>query len=234
MKALLKILSMEPNIAIIDSGVNHRHIHVNGVQGGLSFDLNAAGRVVKEIDFSDTIGHGTAIAGIIKGKVPAARLFALKIFHAELNAPALLLLAALEFAIDQEMKIICLSLGIEKEKYRAALKKLCQNAYNKKIVILAAARSPNDLVLPSAFDTVIGVYWNTECQGNDLLYHPGKPAEFGAHGRPRAIPGLAQERNFRGNSFAVAHVAARVAQLLKSNPDAEPLQIKKMLAHQSV
>ncbi len=224
---------MNPEIALIDSGVNPWHFHVQGVEGGLGFCLNSEGSVTESFDFNDEIGHGTAIAGIIRGKVPNARIYALKIFHKNLNAPVSLLLAALEWAVNHNIKIIHLSLGTEREEYRADLENLCQCAYDRGIVIIAAARSPDDRVYPSVFETVIGVYWNHECDENSVIYHTGNLVEFGAHGWPRAIPGMPQEQNFRGNSFAVAHVTARAAMLLEKNPGAGLLWVKEELAKQT-
>jgi len=220
---------MSPDIAVIDSGINPWHIHVQGVEGGIAFHLNSQCEVMKDGDFTDTVGHGTAIAGIIREKVPSARIYAVKIFHEELNAPVSLLLAALKWAIDKNIGIIHLSLGTDRETHRDDLERLCQHAFDKGTVILAAARSPDDRVFPSAFETVIGVCWDHGCDETSVCYHPGKKVEFGAYGWPRAIPGMPQEQNFRGNSFAVAHVTARAAQILERNPDAGPLQIKELL-----
>ncbi len=151
---------MNPEIALIDSGVNPWHFHVQGVEAGLGFSLNPGGKAEESSDFNDEIGHGTAIAGIIRGKVPGARIYALKIFHRDLNAPVSLLLAALEWAVSHNIKIIHLSLGTEREEYRADLEDLCQCAYDQGIVILAAARCPDDLVYRSVFETLIVVYCN--------------------------------------------------------------------------
>ncbi len=220
---------MNPKIALIDSGVNPWHFHVQGVEGGLGFCLNSEGEAEENSNFKDEIGHGTAIAGIIRGKAPFARIYALKIFHKDLNAPASLLLAALEWAVRHNIKIIHLSLGTEREEYRADLEALCQRANDQGLVVLAAARGPDDRVYPSVFETVIGVCRNHECDENSVLHHPGSPVEFSAHGWPRAIPGMPQERNFRGHSFAVAHVTASVAGLLRMNPGAGGAWVREKL-----
>jgi subtilisin family serine protease len=219
---------MGPDIAIIDSGINPWHIHVQGVEGGIAFYPDSEGLIADD-DFRDAIGHGTAIAGIIREKVPSARLYAVKIFHEELNAPVSLLLGALKWAVDRNIKIIHLSLGTARETYRDELESLCQYAFDKGTVILAAARSPDDRVFPAVFETVMGVCWDRGCDETSVRYYPGKNVEFGAYGWPRIIPGLPQAKNFRGNSFAAAHITARAAQLLERNLGADPLQIKQML-----
>jgi hypothetical protein len=51
------------------------------------------------------------------------------------------------------------------------------------------------------------------------VYHPGKPVEFGAWGQPRSLPGLPDEMNFKGSSFAAARVTALAARLLEKQPE---------------
>jgi len=97
---------MTIEIAIIDSGINPWHSHVQGVAGGISFHLRASGKVVEGVDFSDELGHGTAIAGVIRERNSQASIYAVKIFHQTLEAPAALLLAALNWAINTRVKII--------------------------------------------------------------------------------------------------------------------------------
>lgn len=220
---------MTIEIAVIDSGINPRHPHVQGVAGGISFHLGASDKVVEGIDFSDELGHGTAIAGIIRERNPQAGIYAVKIFHQILEAPAALLLAALQWAIKARVKIIHLSLGTERQKFRGYLQQLCRDAFKKNIVIIAAARTLEDQVFPAIFDEVIGVYWNHDCKNGSLIYYPEKAVEFGAYGRPRAIPGIPQELNFSGSSFAAAHVTAMAADILADNPMAGVGWVKEML-----
>ncbi len=220
---------MAIEIAIIDSGINPWHSHVQGVAGGISFHLGASGKAVEGVDFRDELGHGTAIAGIIRERNSRARIYAVKIFHQILEAPAAVLLAALQWAIKARVKIIHLSLGTEQHQYRGDLKRLCQDAFKKDIVIIAAARALEDQVFPAIFDEVIGVCWNHACKNGSLIYYPEKTVEFGAYGRPRALPGMPQELNFRGSSFAAAHVTAMAADILEHNPMAGVVWVKEML-----
>ncbi len=221
---------MTTEIAIIDSGINPWHGHVGGAVGGLTLDLDANGSVTQGADFSDALGHGTAIAGIIRERSAHSRLCAIKIFHDQLSAPAVVLLEGLRWAIEQNIKIIHLSLGSHHEGYRNELKRLCQRAYDRNIVVLAAARTPDDWIYPSVFDTVIGVYWNRSCSPWDFIHHPGHRIEFGAWGQPLDLPGMPPENNFRGHSFAVARVTARAAELLDHHPTANTTWVRKKLA----
>jgi hypothetical protein len=207
------------DIVIIDSGVNPWHSHVQGVAGGISFDLDESGEVVASDDYRDETGHGTAIAGVIRESVPGARLHAVRVFRRELEAPMAVLRAALEWAVEQRPKMIHLSLGTEREEYRPALEELCRQAFEQGTVIVAAARTPEDRVYPGVFDTVIGACWDRSLGAESaIVYHPGKQVEFGAWGRPRPLPGLPEEMNFKGSSFAAARVTALAARMLEENP----------------
>lgn len=220
---------MTVKIAVIDSGINPGHSHVQAVAGGISYHLEATGKVVAGADYRDELGHGTAIAGVIREKNSQAKIYAVKIFHQFLEAPAVLLLAAMQWAIRVGANIIHLSLGTERPEYRENLKQLCRRAVRKDIVIIASARTLEDQVFPAVFDEVIAVYWNHECKKGSLIYYPGKKVEFGAYGRPRALPGIPQELNFGGSSFAAAHVTAMAADILKNNPKAGVGWVKEML-----
>jgi hypothetical protein len=217
-------------IAIIDSGVNPWHSHVGGVEEGIGLCIGEQGAVVESADFMDEIGHGTAIAGIVRGTAPAARLFAAKIFSKTLKAPMAVLVAALEWALRKNVKIIHLSLGTVHERYRATMEGLCQAAFDTGKILVAAAARPDAWIYPAVFPTVIGVYWNPACDEDALIYHPGNPVEFGAHGWPRALPGCPQGHNFRGSSFAAARVTARIARFIAVNPDAGCEEVKGVLA----
>ena len=220
---------MTIKIAVIDSGINPEHSHVQGVAGGISFHLETSGKVMEGADYRDELGHGTAIAGVIREKNSQAKIYAVKIFDQFLEAPGALLLTAMQWAIAAKVNIIHLSLGTERPEHRKDLKQLCQDAVRKDIVIVASARSLEDQVFPAIFDEVIAVYWNHDCREGSLIYYPDSFVEFGAYGRPRALPGIPQELNFGGSSFAAAHVTAMAANILADNPMAGVVGVKAML-----
>jgi subtilisin family serine protease len=225
---------MPLKIAVVDSGINRNHFHVGKVAGGHGYRINGDGQVTLHSDFDDQIGHGTAIAGILRQKAPQADLYAIKIFQKELSASAQVLMAALKWAIDAKIKIIHLSLGTEVEAYRKTFKRLCQTAHDNGLTVLAAARSSRDDIIPAVFQTVIGVFWDHDCSQDMISYHPGERIEFGAYGWPREIPGMPQEMNFRGNSFAVAHVTGKLAQIAEKYPGATPAFLKEKLCETAI
>ena len=221
------------SVAVIDSGVNPEHPHVGPIEGGCAFRTDNNGNVVMDAGHTDEIGHGTAVAALIRGYSPAARIHAFKIFGDRLSADAALLLKALEWAISQPIRIIQLSLGTFLEQHRSMLADLCNQAWRRNTIVVASARTAEDAVYPAVFGSVIGVYWDLDCPPDKLIFRPDKPVHFGAHGWPRPIPGMDQRNNFRGGSFAAAHVAGRIARMLETSPGLSPAQAVQNLIRQA-
>ena len=72
-----------PRIGVVDTGVNPWHSHVRGAVEGCRVRLARDGTIVEDDDWSDPIGHGTAIAGVIREAFPEAALFAVRVFDEE-------------------------------------------------------------------------------------------------------------------------------------------------------
>lgn len=224
---------MACEIAIIDSGINSRHSHVGRVAGGVGFFVDTMGNIEKSGDYSDHIGHGTAIAGIIRENNPQAELIAVKIFSTELRASLAQLIAALEWAIERNIKIIHLSLGIYAGEGRELLLSLCKKAADQNQIIIASGRRFGGLTFPAAFDSVVGVCKDDSLDKNEISFDVDNSIEFAACGFARTIPGIPREANFRGHSFAAARLTARVAEIVESEPDISVLDVKKILKQQS-
>lgn len=221
------------DIAIIDSGINPQHPHVTSVSGGCAFSVDEHGNAVEGTDYLDGIGHGTAVAGVICGKAPHSEVYAVRIFQQELKTEMSCLLAALEWAISREIKIIHLSLGLEGEENRRLLEPLCQTAIDNNLILVASARARDDQVYPAALDSVIGVHWEKSCSEDQFIYYADSPIEIGACGYPRPLPGRPVHLNYRGSSFAAARLTGEIANLLQEHPEAEISQIRTRLANQA-
>src|SRR5579885_201632 len=89
-------------VAILDSGVHADHPHVGGIAGGVA--------IVGD-DLVDRLGHGTAVAAVIREKSPDAEIFAVKIFHRKLATDAETLARAIDWCGANGMEWINLSLG---------------------------------------------------------------------------------------------------------------------------
>ena len=185
-------------VAIIDSGVHPSHPHVEGVAGGVGVTPQGLAE-----DFLDRLGHGTAVAGAIREKVAHdAELYAVKVFDQRLSANIDAIVRALEWCRDQRMDLINLSLGTSNQAHRERFESVLTGA---PLVISAAHSLPGDL------PGVIGVAPDAECPRDSYRYRDGV---FYASPFPRPIPGVPQEHNLNGVSFAVANMTGLIARFL--------------------
>jgi subtilisin family serine protease len=187
-------------IAIIDSGIHPGHPHVGEIAGGVEITLTGEGN-----DAIDRLGHGTAVAGAIREKVPDAELYAVKVFDRRLRANVGVILRALAWCREHGMDVVNLSLGTENLDHRQAFVEAIGD-----LLVVSAAN-----VLPGSLPGVIGVGPDPDCPRDVFRYHDGM---FYASPYPRPIPGVPADRNLHGTSFAVANMTGLVARVLKSTP----------------
>jgi hypothetical protein len=189
---------MTVRIAVIDSGVHAEHPHVRGVAGGVSF---CGG------DYVDRLGHGTCVAAAIKEKAPGAEIYAVKVFDRRLEAPFSFLLAGLNWAVEQRMHLINLSLGVTKPEHERALAELAVRAEGTLIVC------------PHALPGVLAAAADPACPRDQYRFRDGV---FYASPYPRPIPGVPVEKNLHGLSFAVANMTGFAARVVEAQPVAGP------------
>ncbi|TAA72892.1 S8 family peptidase [Planococcus salinarum] len=156
-------------IAVIDSGINSQHPDLE-VAGGASMIIDSS-------PFIDGAGHGTHVAGVIGalnntfgvvGAAPDAELYSVKVLASNGAGTLEDVLNGVQWAIDQKMDIINLSLttGIHVPELQAMLKK----ADDLGIVVVAAAGNietvdsnlnfvqyGDDVLYPARYPTVIAV-----------------------------------------------------------------------------
>jgi subtilisin family serine protease len=185
-------------IAIIDSGIHPGHPHVGEIAGGVEITLIGEGH-----DAIDRLGHGTAVAGAIREKVPDAELYAVKVFDRRLAANIGVILRALAWCREHGMDIVNLSLGTENPGHRQGF----VDAIGDLLVVSAGQ------TLPGSLPGVIGVMPDPDCPRDGFRYHDGM---FYASPYPRPIPGVSVDRNLQGVSFAVANMTGLVARALTS------------------
>jgi subtilisin family serine protease len=202
-------------VAVIDSGVNPRHPHITGVAGGVS--INASGTVVsgtvEEGAYLDALGHGTAVMAAIQEKAGNAEYFAVKVFHHSLRTTARSLARALEWAIEQRMDVVNLSLGTRNASHADLFRPLVERAVEHGVALVSALGSDGEPHYPGCLRGVFGVKLDPAC--DRTTYHVDQ-ATFLASGYPRSAPGIPPERNLQGISFAVANMSGFIAQARES------------------
>ncbi len=199
-------------VAVIDSGVHPGHPHVGAVDAGVSFDA-AGGRGADSVD---RLGHGTAVAAVIREKAPGATIVPVKVFDRELRATADALEAAIDWAVDARVQIINLSLGTANAAHQARLGRALVQAARAGVVLVAAAEQEDVRWLPGSLPLAIGVTLDWECPREEAtvtITQEGtvRRIRVRASGYPRPIPGVPPAHNLKGISFAVANVSGLLA-----------------------
>lgn len=197
-------------MAVIDSGVHVGHPHIGAVAGGIS--IGGDGVTITPGEFTDTLGHGTAVMAAIQEKAPLAEYFAVKIFHDSLRASARCLLRAIEWSLDEQMDIVNLSLGTNNPRHIEFFEPLILRAAEQGVALVSAKEKDGERHYPGALNGVYGVCLDPDCdRGSCRVERNEGETSYFASGLPRPAPGIPVERNLQGISFAVANVSGWLA-----------------------
>jgi hypothetical protein len=206
-------------IAIIDSGVHAPHPHVGGVAGGVGIDADGG----QHPDAVDRLGHGTAVAAVIREKAPEAELWIAKVFDRKLTASVEALVAGIDWALTRRVHLINLSLGTANPAHEDLLRSAVARVRAAGAWIVTAGPQGDVRWLPGALDDVVPVTLDWTLPRDtctlETRVEAADPATHGlcarASGLPRPIPGVPPERNIKGLSFAVANVTGLLALTLR-------------------
>ncbi len=145
-------------VAVIDSGIaaDHPDLAENLLPG---YDYLNRDPIPE-----DEVGHGTAVAGIIAaavngtgivGGAPGVRILPLKVGD-QVGASSLAIAEAIYGAIERGTHVINLSLGADTPS--ATLEQAIEQAYNRGIIVVAAAgNTPDAVTFPASYPEVIAV-----------------------------------------------------------------------------
>ena len=213
-------------IAVIDSGVNLLHPHIVAPPCGVSLSFTGTDDLT-----DDKVGHGTAVTAAIQEKAPGAEYYALKVFGDSLRTTTPRVIKAIEWAIDQRMDLVNLSLGTPNVEYRDEMQAVVSRAGAAGVVLIAARSAGQDPVLPGILDGVIGVELDWSLP-RDRYRIDGRRGytRFLAPGFPRPLPGRPPERNVYGISFAVANMTGFVARACEGLRGRSPEVIRQIMA----
>jgi len=209
-------------IAVIDSGIDYDNEDLDdNYQGGYDFVFND--NDPRDDSFNS---HGTHVAGIIAaeknsigavGVAPEASLYALKVLTSFGSGLTSDIVAAIQWAVDNDMDIINISIAGE---HSDSLKAACDAAYNAGLLIVAAAGNTNGqpTSYPASYSSVIAVT-ATDKDNNLASFAPtGPEVELSAPGM--SIYSTARTPNnygtLDGTSQAAPHVAGLAALILSS------------------
>jgi len=204
-------MSDAPRVGIIDSGVHVAHPHVGGIRGGITVTADGYAE-----EYTDCLGHGTAIAALIHSLAPRAELYAVRVFDRTLATSIDRVMRAIDWCLESEIQIINLSLGTANPKHRNRFETVLDRVRSAGAVLVSAFEMSGQLMLPGALLGVIGVSPDPECAREEYrvierVVDGDRKKVFLAPPFPRDIPGVPREHNLNGVSFAVAHMSAHLA-----------------------
>jgi subtilisin family serine protease len=215
-------------VAVIDSGVDTNNDDFKGkIVNGWDFlkDKSAVG---------DSLGHGTHVAGIIVANSDAAKIMPLKFASAN-DGKMSDLVKAMKYAVDNNAKVINLSLGLEEKS--KALKEAADYAANKNVAIVAAAGNYNSdkLFYPAAYADVFAVA-ALNSKGEKLFQsNYGKWVDYSAKAQDILSDLPNNKHGYKtGTSQAAPFISARIAEILSKNPEADLKEIRAELQRSSM
>jgi hypothetical protein len=136
-----------------------------------------------------------------------------KIFHDSLAARIQPLLRAIDWAVENSMHLINLSLGTSNQEHEPALLAALARAQAKGVLLVAAFEDSRVRWLPGALAGAVPVTLDWKCPRE--RYRTSTLADgrtlYHASGYPRPLPNVPPERNLKGISFAVANVTGLLA-----------------------
>ena len=219
-------------VGIIDSGLEVEHPRLAGrVVQSVAVELDEDEAKVVPDDGQDLYGHATACGGIIVGLAPQVELISIRVLGADLRGKGAAFAAGLEWAIDQGIDVLNLSLSSKSESLFPVFHDLVDRAYFHRVILVSAANNVPAASYPSLFSSVLSVAAHGEPDPLRLYYNPAPPVEFGAWGVD--VPMAWKDGGSTvatGNSFAAPHVAAMVALILSKHPGLTPFEVKAVLA----
>lgn len=220
-------------VAVIDTGIApHPDLQITK---GVSFITNSD-------SYEDDNGHGTHVAGIIaaghnpnglRGVAPDVELYAIKVLDKEGNGYHSTIIKGIEWAIEENIDIINLSVGgtESSELLKAALDKA--NNDHGIIIVAAAGNNGNHntedstVEFPASYETVIAV------GATDTNDNRGR---FSAYGNDLelAAPGVRIKSTYLNNSYetrdgtsmAAPHVTGMLALLKQAQPSLSNEQLR--------
>jgi subtilisin family serine protease len=218
-------------VCILDSGIEAGHSLVGPVQEAWAVVIDEDGASHVEPDtVGDSVGHGTACAGIVRSLAPECELVSVRVLGAGYRGSGRVLLAGLRWAVEQGYEVVNLSLSTTKKELAGLLHELADAAYFRRAALVASAHNMPVESYPWRFSSVISVGSHEEPDPFALYYNPAPPVEFFARGLEIDVAWLGGTTlRCTGNSFATPHVSGLCALVLSKHPELTPFQLKSVL-----
>jgi len=217
-------------VCVLDSGVELDHPLVGEVNRSVAVVKEGDRIVVRDDEEGDLCGHGTACAGIIRALAPDCELVSVRVLGAGYRGSGRVLLAGLEWAIEQGFDVVNMSLSTTKRENVDRLHELADTAYFRRTTLVASAHNMPVESFPWRFASVISVGSHEDDDPFIFYSNPSPPVEFFARGLGLDVAWLGGGvLRCTGNSFATPHISALCALVLSKHRDVTPFQLKSIL-----
>jgi len=221
-------------VAVVDSGIEADHPALEGcveVDRGVAIGVDGTGRVVEQPGpHEDSVGHGTACAGIIHSLAPDARITSVKVLGSGLSGKAAAFIRGLGWAVEEGFDVINLSLGETARDWALPFYEVCDEAYFRGCFIVTAANNVYRPGFPSLFASVTSVACNLAKDPLRFHYNPDPPTEFLARGIDVEVAWRGGGRiTGTGNSYAAPHISGIAALIRSKHPELRPFHVKTVL-----
>ncbi|MED1599304.1 S8 family peptidase [Bacillus pseudomycoides] len=238
-KGISPLTGKGTSVAILDTGIDKEHLDLK-IKTGISFVSNTS-------SFDDDNGHGTHLAGIIGAKnnnvgitgiAPDVDLYAVKVLDKYANGKYSTVVKGIDWAIEQNVDIILMSLGGKKESvfFEEAMNK----AYQKGILLIASAgnegyKEGNSITYPAKFNSVVAVGAVDLNNQRGFLSSKGEQLELMALGVD--VLSTWNDGTYRldsGTSMAAAHVAGIASLLLEKDATMSNQKVREILNQSAI
>jgi len=228
-------------VLVLDSGVDATHPALAGrVAAAYHIEIENDRPRVVEISpntNNDVFGHGTAVAGVVCGLAPNARIVDVRVLGANGVGSGPALLEGLRFAVEnRKSKIVNMSLAAKVSK--DTVLGLCETAYYANQIIVASKRNNaffGGIGFPAEFSNCISVDTESFPTQYAFKYQQDSIIEFEAHGEEVVVPAPGGGYTTKtGTSFATPAVAGICALLVGAYPELRPFELKTLLRAWSV
>ncbi|HOM03448.1 MAG TPA: S8 family serine peptidase [Acetivibrio sp.] len=226
------------SIAIIDDGVYENFFDIPPLEYKIAINRNL--EVVQEEDCKEPVpdnglpNHGTICAAIIHKFAPDASLGSIKVLNRDKKGMKEQLVKAIEWCIENGIKVINMSLGTVHYSDSIELKRVVDLAAERGIVIVSACSNQYIITYPSSFTNVVGVkadFTDTLKEGEYTYnFYPNDGVDITAYGAV-SLRRINEEAFYSEscNSYATPFITAKVYNIIKKNPYAKVDDVKREL-----
>jgi hypothetical protein len=223
-------------IAIIDTGVNESIFSLPKPEPNL--EITHKLKIIKRKQYDSCIlSHGSYCAAIIKKFEPNASIASIKIIDDKTGkSNKLQLIRALEWCIENKIKIINLSLGTANYNDFEDVSRIVKKAVEKGIIIVAAYNNFNVYTCPASLPYVIGVKTSEKGKLNNQIVTENKfNNDYVTNSCFILKDCYGNELETQcSNSFAAPFVTAKVYNIVTKEPHITFEQINKRLQNLTI